>query len=106
MAFKRVFLKIFDFIKKHYFKLFHFMLGKDERKFSRLGVHMITIMLLFMFLPFHISTLIGIIGQHFTGYAMFNFIDFLVAAIMPVVLASLFVLGVKLMVYISAKIGF
>jgi len=58
MHIKKAAVSIFQFIKRRYLAIFSFLAGEEKRKFSRLFVHMNTLICMFLFPPVYITGIV------------------------------------------------
>ena len=99
MILKKIFVGIFNFIKKIYLWLFNFMIGNVTMKFYRFFVHVVMIVLLFIYLPAYINGLVHIFQSE---NPLINYLETIAfATLAPVIIAC----GVKVMMLIESSKG-
>jgi len=90
-------LCVFGYVKKIYFLLYNFMIGTETNKFSKIYVHLATI-ILFVYSPFHyynfVINFFEIIEGVITTWRLTRII---LIFLMPVIFAS----GVKVMMLLK-----
>jgi len=93
MFIKEFFIKVLEIIKKTYILLFNFMIGTETNKFSKIYVHLATI-LLFAYSPFHYYNFAINFSEIVEGVAV---MAHLVRVILIFLLPVIFACGVKVM---------